>query len=106
MTTIAIHLPGDAPNLDALVDTLYEDGLVLSAYNRGDSYRAWGERRRNDEPTHIVLEVDAEHAAYVYHEIANLDILVDATLADDWSARVYWGMEDTVPGWSDRYPNA
>lgn len=104
MTVLHIHIPSNAPNLDAIVDVLVEEGSVEGYFDRGDSYREWGEPQRDDDPqpNHIVLFVEAEFAEGVYNDLASQGVHADVTLEDDWSSIVTWG-QCKHPGWFDYY---
>lgn len=104
MTRLHIHLPSDAAGLAVALTEITEHYLVEGIIRDGDSYREWGERRRDDDPEHVIIEVDYMHADGVFTRLSDLGIPVDATLADDWTARVHWGMGDIVSGWEARYP--
>lgn len=103
MTTLHLHIPNGGDELNTLVESLVTDEIVTDVYDDGDSYREWGERRRDEDPRHIVLVLDSEHAEHVCHTLRSMDIPVDATLPDDWAAVVTWGLESTAPNWATHY---
>lgn len=104
MTLLHLHIPGDAPNIEGLLERLSEDPGVDAIWRDGDSYREWGERRRDDDPEHIVIVADYDAADHLCWLLARDGVLVDCTLAEDWSANVTWGLGDPPKGWLDRYP--
>lgn len=103
MTLIHIHIPGDAPMIEEIIAELDRDPYVAEIYRDGDSYRTWGERRRDDDPEHVVVEVPFDAASWIHNDLGCRGIPVDATLADDWTARVLWSLDDSFPGWETRY---
>lgn len=105
MNTLCIHIPGDIPNLEEILDPMYHDPDTVAIYRDGDSYREWGERRRDEDPEHIVIQVYADMAEIIAEDLAKAGVPVDVTLTHDWAARVVWGLHNRS-GWSDRYPNA
>lgn len=106
-TLIHLHVPADAPDLPAAIEALTKGGVPTTVHRDGDSYFEWGEPMSADpdadDTTHVVIEVPSEHAAAAYGAIAQAGILVDATLAQDWSSRVTWGLGPEPDGWFTRY---
>lgn len=104
---IHLHVPADATGLNDAINALVEGGVPATVHRDGDSYFEWGEPLSadpgDDDTTHVVIEVPSENAAATYNSIAQAGILVDATLASDWSSRVTWGLGPEPDGWFRRY---
>lgn len=106
-TKIHLHVPADAKNLDAAIEGLDSIGIEHEVIRNGDSYFEWGERISadpdDDDTEHVVVEVTGDHANAAYHHISQHGVLVDASLAEDWSSRITWGLGEEPEGWFKRY---
>lgn len=100
---VHLHVPHDALNLQATLDRLQAQVPAMDVIRDGDDYEAWGEPVRPNLPQHVVIAATPDAAVYLYSELGQAGVLVDATLADIWSASLDWGGKK-YPGWSSRYP--
>lgn len=106
-TLIHMHVPGDAPHLDTVLDNLAH-GHGLTIYrNPNESYWQWGEPLSTNpddgDTSHVIIETLSDQAELLHRDIAAAGILVDATLASDWASRITWGLGPEPDGWFTRY---
>ena len=106
-TLIHIHVPGDAPGLDEVLREVLGDSDKASVIRRGDSYREWGEafddHPDRDDAKHVIIETSLDFANIIWNALAERGIPVNATLEEDYTAAISWGLGNPPKGWVDRY---
>ena len=106
-TVVHLHCPGDAPELEPVLEQFTASGIDLAVHRGDDSYMEWGEPVHtdpaDDDTTHVVITVPTDYANGLYDSIAQAGVLVDATLPDDWASRITWGLGPEPDGWFTRY---
>lgn len=98
MSKVSIHVP----NTPSVIDIINElDGDIGFEF-LDTSYREWGEPIRTDcaDVAHIVADVDAINGEDIWRRFGEAGVPVNATLSDDWSSNITWGLDNDYQNWT------